>query len=133
MENTVKVYRKELLIQIIFDLKNEKSLQAMPFISLMLNIIVLYVMILTFKVNQDLKQYLYYLSYQEILAKYNVKEVKNYFLMPKRASDPAITGFVKLDMLKQFGLGVIEVRMLSPDVLYDNYLKEQHINLSELK
>ena len=53
--------------------------------------------------------------------------------MPKRASDPAITGFVKLGMLKQFGLGVIEVRMLSPDVLYDNYLKEQHINLSELK
>ncbi|HEM2769594.1 LlaJI family restriction endonuclease [Streptococcus suis] len=79
------------------------------------------------------KQYLYYLSYQEILAKYNVKEVKNYFLMPKRASDSEIPGFVKLDMLKQLGLGVIEVRMLSPDVLYDNYLKDKHINLSELQ
>ena len=79
------------------------------------------------------KQYLYYLSYQKILSEYNVKEVKNYFLMPKRASDSEILGFVKLDMLKQLGLGVIEVRMLSPDVLYDNYLNDKHINLSELQ
>ena len=85
------------------------------------------------RIEDIAKQYLYHLSYKEILAKYNVKEVKNYFLMPKRTSDSEIPGFVKLNMLKQLGLGVIEVRMLSPEVLYDNYLKDEHISLSELQ
>lgn len=79
------------------------------------------------------KQYLYYLSYREILSKYNVTEVKNYFLMPKRALEPAVPGFVKLDTLKNLGLGVIEVRMLPPDVMYKKYINGEHMNLTELK
>ena len=76
------------------------------------------------------KQYLYYLAYRDILTRYNVTEVKNYFLMPKRTSDHAIPGFVKLDTLKKLGLGVVEVRMLPPEVMFDNYLNDNHMNLS---
>jgi hypothetical protein len=79
------------------------------------------------------KQYLYYLAYRDILTRHNVTEVKSYFLMPKRASDQAIPGFVKLGMLKKLGLGVVEVRMLPPEVMFDNYLQDNHMNLSELK
>lgn len=78
------------------------------------------------------KQYLYYLAYRDILEKYNVTEVKNYFIMPKRKNDPQIPGFVKLDILKKLGLGVVEVRMLDPILLYDKYLNNQHIDLIEL-
>ena len=79
------------------------------------------------------KQYLYYLAYKEILEKYNVTEVKNYFIMPKRKNDLEIAGFVQLDILRNLGLGVVEVRMLDPVLLYDKYLTNQHINLSDLK
>lgn len=79
------------------------------------------------------KQYLYYLVYRDILSKYNVTEVKNYFLMPKRASDPAIPGFVKLKTLSNLGLGVVEVRMLPPEVMYEKYINNDHMNLTELK
>ena len=78
------------------------------------------------------KQYLYYLAYRDILEQYNVTEVKNYFIMPKRKSDPQTPGFVKLDILKKLGLGVVEVRMLDPILLYEKYLNNQHIDLSDL-
>ncbi len=78
------------------------------------------------------KQYLYYLAYREVLNRYHVTEVKNYFLMPKRKSDNIIPGFVKLNMLKELGLGVIEVRMLPPSIMYDSYLNNSTLNLTEL-
>ena len=53
--------------------------------------------------------------------------------MPKRALEPAVPGFVKLDTLKNLGLGVIEVRMLPPDVMYKKYINGEHMNLTELK
>ena len=52
--------------------------------------------------------------------------------MPKRKSDNTIPGFVKLNMLKELGLGVIEVRMLPPNIMYDNYLNNSTLNLTEL-
>ena len=79
------------------------------------------------------KQYLYYLAYRDVLDKYKVNEVKNYFLMPKRKDEDKIPGFAKIDILKQLGLGVIEVRMLDPQLMYDKYLQNHHINLSELQ
>ena len=78
------------------------------------------------------KQYLYYLAYRKILDSYHVSEVKNYFLMPKRESDQEIPGFVKLNMLKELGLGVIEIRMLPPQTMYENYLNNLTLNLTEL-
>lgn len=78
------------------------------------------------------KQYLYHLAYKEILDQYRVTEVKNYFLMPKRDSDPELPGFVKLDILKDLGLGVIEIRMIPPVLMFDHYLKNGHMNLTEL-
>lgn len=78
------------------------------------------------------KQYLYYLAYRDILEKYNVTEVKNYFIMPKRKNAPESPGFVQLDILRNLGLGVVEVRMLEPELLYDKYLNNQHIDLVEL-
>lgn len=78
------------------------------------------------------KQYLYYMAYKELLEKHRVTEVKNYFLMPKRENDSEIPGYVKLNMLKNIGLGVIEVRMLPPKDMYFNYLNNTHLSLSEL-
>lgn len=79
------------------------------------------------------KQYLYYLAYKDILKKYNVREVKNYFLMPKRKDDAEFPGYVKMDILKDLGLGVVEVRMLDPDILYENYLNNVRLELSDLR
>lgn len=79
------------------------------------------------------KQYLYYLAYRDVLERYKVSEVRNYFLMPKRKGEDKIPGFVKIDILKQLGLGVVEVRMLDPQLMYDNYLRNRHLNLSELQ
>ena len=53
--------------------------------------------------------------------------------MPKRKGEDKIPGFVKIDILKQLGLGVVEVRMLDPQLMYDNYLRNRHLNLSELQ
>ncbi|MBD5500371.1 MAG: LlaJI family restriction endonuclease [Lachnospiraceae bacterium] len=83
-------------------------------------------------VEDVIKQYLYYLAYRDILEKYKVTEVKNYFLMPKRGCDSEVAGFVKLDMLKELGLGVVEVRMLSPVMMYDHYLNNESLPLTEL-
>lgn len=41
------------------------------------------------------KQYLYYLAYRDVLERYKVSEVRNYFLMPKRKGEDKIPGFVK--------------------------------------
>lgn len=79
------------------------------------------------------KQYLYYLTYEEILRRYHVTDVRNYFLMPKRKTDPKIPGFVKLDTLRNLGLGVVEVRMLDPEMMYTHYLDEDPMSLSELQ
>lgn len=84
-------------------------------------------------VDDVVKQYLYHLAYQDILTKYNITEVKNYFLMPKRQTDPAVPGFVKLNSLKKLGLGVIEIRMLAPEMMYEKYINNEHLNLNELK
>jgi len=78
------------------------------------------------------KQYLYFLAYKEILEKYHVSEVKNYFLMPKRTDDVSIPGYVKMDIMKNLGLGIVEVRMLDPELLYKNYLSNNQLNLSDL-
>lgn len=78
------------------------------------------------------KQYLYFLAYKDILEKYNVTEVKNYFLMPKRKDDVQLPGYVKMDILKDLGLGIVEVRMLDPEFLYKNYLNNVQLNLSDL-
>ena len=72
------------------------------------------------------------MAYKELLEKHRVTEVKNYFLMPKRENDSEIPGYVKLNMLKNIGLGVIEVRMLPPKDMYFNYLNNTHLSLSEL-
>lgn len=78
------------------------------------------------------KQYLYFLAYKEVLEKYNVTEVKNYFLMPKRKDDVELPGYVKMDILKDLGLGIVEVRMLHPEFLFENYLNNKQLNLSDL-
>ena len=67
------------------------------------------------------------------MERYKINEVRNYFLMPKRKGEDKIPGFAKMDILKQLGLGVVEVRMLDPQLMYDNYLRNQRLNLSELQ
>ena len=78
------------------------------------------------------KQYLYYLAYRDILDFCKVNEVKNYFLMPKRKNEDKIPGYAKMDILRNLGLGVIEVRMLDPQMMYDCYLHNKKLNLTEL-
>ena len=88
------------------------------------------------------KQYLYFIAYKDILknlrdVQHKKIEVKNYFLMPQREDDSKIIGFVKFDVLKDLdidiGLGVVEVRMLSPTMMYEHYLNNSTVELSELQ
>lgn len=52
--------------------------------------------------------------------------------MPKQTEDINLPGYVKMDILKNLGLGIDEVRMLEPELLYKNYLSNTQLNLSDL-
>lgn len=78
------------------------------------------------------KQYLYYLTFRDLLNKSEITEIKNYFLMPRRSGDQDIKGYVKINMLKNLGLGNIEVRTISPPLLYEKYLDNDHLSLHEI-
>lgn len=88
------------------------------------------------------KQYMYFIAYKDILkqlreVQHQTVEVKNYFLMPQRENDPKVMGYVKFDVLKDLdidiGLGVVEVRMLSPTFMFNHYLNNTTANLADLQ
>lgn len=88
------------------------------------------------------KQYMYFIAYKDILKhlredNHQTIEVKNYFLMPQREDDSKVKGYVKFDVLKDLnlnlGLGVVEVRMLSPSFMFDHYLNNTTANLADLQ
>jgi hypothetical protein len=88
------------------------------------------------------KQYMYFIAYKDILknlrdVQHQTVEVKNYFLMPQRENDSKVMGYVKFDVLKDLdvdlGLGVVEVRMLSPSFMFNHYLNNTTANLADLK
>lgn len=88
------------------------------------------------------KQYMYFIAYKDVLkhlreVQHQTVEVKNYFLMPQRENDSKVMGFVKFDVLKDLdinlGLGVVEVRMLSPTFMFNHYLNDTTANLADLQ
>lgn len=76
------------------------------------------------------KQYLYQLAYQDLLEKNNITTVRNYFLMPKRGGYNKREGFVKLNIFKNIGLQNIDIIMLDPEFMYENYLKNIDVDIS---
>lgn len=57
--------------------------------------------------------------------------------MPQRENDPKVMGYVKFNVLKDLdvniGLGVVEVRMLSPTFMFNHYLNNTTANLADLQ
>lgn len=85
------------------------------------------------------KQYMYYLAYIDVLKEHpEITSVKNYFIMPQVDNSDNNDGYAKLEILETLkvmenhNLGVIEVRCLSPQKLFDDFLQNKTRNLIEL-
>lgn len=79
------------------------------------------------------KQYLYQLAYRDFAERHGFSEVRNCFLMPAEGHEIVDKGYVSLEMLHGLGLENIAVRLLPAEYIYDAYLSERHIDVSELK
>lgn len=79
------------------------------------------------------KQYLYQLAYQKFIVDYQIKEVKNYFLMPTDGSLIINKGKVKMEMLSDIGLQDIEIRLLPAKVMYEKFLSGRKLDAEVLK
>lgn len=79
------------------------------------------------------KQYLYQLAYQPFVEAYNIKIVKNCFLMPTDNEEIIMKGTVTLAMLKNLGLHDIQIRLLPAKMMYSHYLNNTKLELISLK
>lgn len=78
------------------------------------------------------KQYLYQLAYSEFIRKHNISVVKNCFLMPTESDGVQIKGTVKMEMLENFGLENIQIRLLPADEMFSCYLRRKKIDVALL-
>ena len=82
------------------------------------------------------KQYLYQLAYKRFCKDHGfaMRKIRNSFLMPTEKGDkPTKIGSVRLDMLSSLKLKNIRVVLLPVDMVYDAYLMNQTIDISEMK
>ena len=79
------------------------------------------------------KQYLYELAFKEFIMDHGFKTVKNAFLFPTEKSDIQNEGKVTLEILHDLGLKDIQIIMLPASLMYEYYLKNHKMNLSDLK
>jgi len=79
------------------------------------------------------KQYLYELAFKEFIDNYEFTTVKNAFLFPTEKSEIINKGKVKLEILHNLGLEDIQVILLPASLMYEYYLKNHKMNLSDLK
>ena len=82
------------------------------------------------------KQYLYQLAYKRFCKEHGfaMKKVRNSFLMPTEKGDSAKKiGSVRLDMLSNLKLKNIRVVLLPANMVYDAYLMNQTISISDIK
>ncbi len=79
------------------------------------------------------KQYLYQLAFREFTNAHGIQVVKNCFLIPTNEPEIVDLGRASLSMLNQLGLQDIQLRLLPADRIYDLYLREKHLSISELR
>lgn len=79
------------------------------------------------------KQYLYQLAYREFIKAHNIAVVKNCFLMPTEGNEIVKKGTAKMPMLEALGLENIQIRLIPATELYENYLTNNHMDISRLE
>ena len=82
------------------------------------------------------KQYLYQLAYKRFCKEHGfaMKKVRNSFLMPTEKGDsPKKIGSVRMDMLSNLKLKNIRVVLLPANMVYDAYLMNRVIDISDMK
>lgn len=79
------------------------------------------------------KQYLYQLAYQDFIKIHHITEVRNCFLMPTESEKIVPKGLAKMQMLESLGLKNIQIRLIPATELYEYYLSEKKMDISQLK
>lgn len=79
------------------------------------------------------KEYLYELAFKEFAKDNGFKTMKNAFLFPTEKSEVDNVGIVKLDILSLLGLQDIQLIMLPASLVYEHYLDNTKMNISQLK
>lgn len=77
------------------------------------------------------KQYLYQMAYRDFLETHSINVVKNCFLFPTEKDGIVENGEVYMNMFSK--LETIKIRMLPAKEVYDNYLKNEKMNILDLK
>lgn len=79
------------------------------------------------------KQYLYQLAYKQFVDDHAIKNVKNCFLMPTEKSVVIDKGHASMEMLNALGLQNIQIRQLPASKMYEHYINEDKMDISQLK
>lgn len=79
------------------------------------------------------KQYMYELAFEDFINDHDFKSVKNAFLFPTENQDISNMGTVSLEILSRLGLQDIQVVMLPAGLMYENYLMNKRMKVSELE
>lgn len=79
------------------------------------------------------KQYLYQQAYRKFTEEHGFRRVKNCFILPTEGHDIVNKGYVELAFVHALGLENIAVRLLPAEEVYDAYLNNRKIDISELK
>ena len=81
---------------------------------------------------QDIiKQYMYRLAYRDFLEEYEIKYIRNYFLLPKCGENDQ-AGNAWFNFLDRLDLGKIGIRFLDPEEIYADYLQNKTKDLIDL-
>ena len=78
------------------------------------------------------KQFLYQLAYKNFIKVHGFAGVKNCFLMPTEENEIIDMGSVNMKMLSELGLEEIIIRKIPAKKLFDYYLKQKKMDISEL-
>lgn len=77
------------------------------------------------------KQYLYQLAYRKFIERHGFDKVRNCFLMPTEKDEVIDMGIVSMPMLSELGLEDIIVKLIPATRLFELYLRQKKINISE--
>lgn len=78
------------------------------------------------------KQYLYQLAYKNFISDHNFTIVRNCFLLPTEDDTVIAKGEVSLRMLDELKLEPIKVRLLPAKFVFEKYLSNKTISITEL-
>lgn len=83
-------------------------------------------------IESIIKQYMYQLAYQSFVRKHKISIMKNCFLMPTTSKEVISKGSVYLNMLREFGLQDIQIRLLPAEILYQHYIENTKFDICQL-